>query len=370
MRRVEGLSEPRASSRGGGDMLKIEGLSKRLGDFAMNDVSFDVTEGEYFILLGASGVGKTVLLETITGITRPDGGRILLEGRDITSERIQKRPIGLVFQNQALFPHMSVRGNIEYGLKSRRTGRGGALSRVEAVARDLEITGLLGRRPGTLSGGEAQRVALARTLVTEPVCLLLDEPLASLDIAARSGMRTLLRRLNRNGMTMIHVTHDYEEAISLATRIGVMEEGTIAQVGPPGEIFRRPASEFVARFVGIKNFFPGRIVRSDGPGEALFESEGLDLVIMSDARSGWGHVVIRSEDVVIATEKSPSSARNVFEGTVTDVFPARLGVEVIVDIGVEIAALVTAESAGRLGLACGTRVYVRVKASAARFIEG
>ncbi len=369
MPRIEGSSEPRASSRGRAVKLRVEGLSKRLGDFSINDVSFEVAEGEYFILLGASGVGKTILLETITGIAPPDAGGIFLDGRDITSERIQRRRIGLVFQNQALFPHMTVRGNIEYGLRGGERGRGAA-AKVGEVARDLGIAGLLGRRPGTLSGGEAQRVALARTLVTGPACLLLDEPLASLDIAARSGMRSLLRRLNRSGMTMIHVTHDYEEAISLATRIGVMEGGTVTQVGTPGEIFRRPASEFVARFVGIKNFFHGRIVGSDGSGEAFFESEGIRLVVMSDAARGEGHIVIRSEDVTVSTENSPSSARNVFEGTVTDIFPARLGVEVIADIGVEIAALVTSESVGRLGLECGSRVYVHVKASAARFIEG
>ena len=351
-------------------MLKVDRLSKRLGTFSISDISFDVAEGEYFILLGASGVGKTILLETITGILSVDEGSIMLNGRDITNERMQKRRIGLVFQNQALFPHMSVRGNIEYGLRNGKVGRGIAAGRSLTIASDLEITELLGRKPETLSGGEAQRVALARALVTEPACLLLDEPIASLDVAARTGMRALLRRLNRNGMTMIHVTHDYEEAISLATRIGVMEHGTISQVGTPGEIFRRPASEFIARFVGIRNFFPGRLLRQGGSDEAAFELSGLNLVIMSDARQGDGYAVIRSEDVTVSIEQSSSSARNVFEGTVTDIFPARLGVEVIVDIGVEIAALVTAESIGRLGLECGSRVYVSIKASAVRFIEG
>ncbi|MCK4349485.1 MAG: ATP-binding cassette domain-containing protein, partial [Candidatus Krumholzibacteria bacterium] len=241
-------------------MLRVEGLSKKLGNFAVRDVSFDVGRGDYFVLLGASGVGKTVLLETITGITSPDAGRIVFDGREITRERIQKRNIGLVFQDQALFPHMTVKQNIAYGLRSRGAWCGRTDKRVEEIARDLEITPLLNRRPGTLSGGEAQRVALARALVTETKCLLLDEPLSSLDVSARSGMRALLRRLNRSGITMVHVTHDYEEAIALATRIGVMERGTIVQTGPPDEIFRRPASEFVASFIGIRNFFPGVLI--------------------------------------------------------------------------------------------------------------
>ena len=351
-------------------MLRVDRISKRLGNFSIRDISFDVAEGEYFILLGASGVGKTILLETITVILPPDEGRITLKGNDITHERIQKRRIGLVFQNQALFPHMSVRGNVEYGLSGGRVGRRIAAGRVEAIARDLGITELFRRKPETLSGGEAQRVALARALVTEPACLLLDEPIASLDVAARSGMRALLRKLNRSGMTMIHVTHDYEEAISLATRIGVMEEGTISQIGTPREIFQRPASEFVARFVGIRNFFPGRLVRKNGSGEALFEFSGLGLVLMSEAPEGEGYAVIRSEDVIVSVERPQSSARNVFEGRVTDIFPARLGIEVIVDVGVEIAALVTERSLSSLVLEHGSRVYVSVKASAVRFIEG
>ncbi len=347
-------------------MLRVEGLSKKLGDFTVRDVSFDVGRGDYFVLLGASGVGKTILLETITGITSPDAGRILFDGREITQESIQKRNIGLVFQNQALFPHMTVKQNIAYGLRSRAAGRGRTDNRVEEIARDLEITSLLGRRPGTLSGGEAQRVALARALATGPKCLLLDEPLSSLDVSARSGMRALLRRLNRSGITMVHVTHDYEEAIALATRIGVMERGTVVQTGPPDEIFRRPASEFVARFIGIRNFFPGVLITT---GCAVFRFSGLALSILTDAKEGEGYIIIRSEDVVISLEPSRTSARNVFAGVIKDVFPVRLGIEVIVDIGVEIAALVTRESAEGLGLECGKRVWTSIKASAVRFVE-
>jgi molybdopterin-binding protein len=350
-------------------MLRVDRLSKRMGDFAVSDVSFDVEGGEYFVLLGASGAGKTVLLETITGIQAPDSGRIVLAGRDVTRESIQKRNIGLVFQDQALFPHLSVRNNIAYGPRSRGIGRAAASRRALEIARELEIERLLDRRPDTLSGGEAQRVALARVLATEPPCLLLDEPLSSLDISARSGMRALLRTLNRNGMTMLHVTHDYEEAISLAGRIGIMERGTIVQVGHPHDIFQRPRSEFVARFVGIRNFFAGRLTRS-GAAEAVFECPGLRLAVLTDAPAGEGCVIIRSEDVTISREPSSStSARNVFDGTVTDIFPVRLGIEVIVDIGVAIAVLVTEESVEKLALRHGARVYASVKASAVRFIE-
>jgi molybdate/tungstate transport system ATP-binding protein len=347
-------------------MLRVEGLSKKLGDFEVKNVGFDVERRDYFVLLGASGVGKTVLLEAITGITLPDDGRILLAGRDITREPIQRRNIGLVFQDQALFPHMTVGQNIAYGLRSRGAGRGRSGERVAEIARDLEITPLLGRRPGTLSGGEAQRVALARALATDPACLLLDEPLSSLDVGARSGMRALLRRLNRDGLTMVHVTHDYEEAISLATRIGIMERGTIVQTGRPDEVFRRPTSEFVARFVGIRNFFPGVLVTGDEP---VFCFSGLSLSLLTDAGEGEGYIIIGSEDVVISLGRPKTSARNMFTGIIEDIFPVRVGIEVIVDIGVDVAALVTRQSVEALGLEVGKEVWVSVKASAVRFVE-
>ena len=347
-------------------MLRVDGLSKRLGDFAVTDVTFDVGRGDYFVLLGASGAGKTILLEAITGITPSDTGKIYLSGRNITREPIQSRDIGLVFQDQALFPHMTVEQNIAYGMRSKGIGRGMAGERVREIANDLEIKPLLGRRPDTLSGGEAQRVALARALVTEPECLLLDEPLSSLDVGARSGMRALLRRLNRTGLTMVHVTHDYEEAISLATRIGVMERGTVVQTGPPNEIFRHPTSEFVANFIGIRNFFPGVLVTE---GESIFRFSGLSLCLLTDAEDGEGHIIIGCEDVIISNEAPRTSARNMFKGIIKDIFPVRLGVEVIVDIGVEIAALVTRESIEGLGLEPGKRVWASVKASAVRFVE-
>ncbi len=352
-------------------MLKVEQLSKRLGDFIISDVSFDVAEGEYFVLLGASGVGKTVLLETITGILTVDSGSIKLNGRDITHEKIQKRDIGLVYQDQALFPHLSVRQNIAYGLKSRSHNRSEINNKVNALAVEVEVTHLLERKPTTLSGGEAQRVALARALAVQPKCLLLDEPLSSLDLGSRSEMRALLRRINRKKITMIHVTHDYEEAISLAMRIGIMENGKIVQVDTPRQIFQHPKSEFVARFIGIRNFFWGELIKNKHSPDksAEFVTSGLQLSVLTDEEPGEGNVIIRSEDVTVSTEPYSSSARNVFEGTIVDIATARLGIEIIVDIGVEIAALITQDSVNKLGLGYGKKVFVSFKASAVKFIK-
>ena len=169
-------------------MLDVERLCKRLGDFEMRDVSFSVGRGDYFVLLGESGTGKTVLLETLTGVLAPDSGRVLLNGRDITNEKIQNRKIGLVFQDNTLFPHMTVRRNIAYGPLSRGIGKRGAAERTEELAAKTGVEHLLDRVPGSLSGGEAQRVALARSLATDPDCLLLDEPICSLDSGARTEL--------------------------------------------------------------------------------------------------------------------------------------------------------------------------------------
>ena len=352
-------------------MLKVEQLSKRLGDFTIRNVSFEVAQGEYFVLLGASGVGKTVLLETITGILAVDSGSVKLNGRDITYEKIQKRDIGLVYQDQALFPHLTVRQNIAYGLNARNHKRAEINSRVNALAGEVEVTHLLERKPTTLSGGEAQRVALARALAMQPKCLLLDEPLSSLDIGSRSEMRALLRRINRKQITMIHVTHDYEEAISLAMRVGIMENGRIVQVDTPQQIFMHPKSEFVARFIGIRNFFLGELCK-ETPGSgtsAAFNTSGLQFSVLTDEEPGEGNAIIRSQDVTISKESSSSSARNEFEGTIIDIANARLGIEVIVDIGVEIAALITQDSVRTLDLEFGKKVFVSFKASAVKFIK-
>lgn len=353
-------------------MLTVENLSKRLGSFVMRDVSFEVNEGEYFILLGASGVGKTVLLEIIAGLMRPDSGHIFLDNREITSQRMQKRRIGLVYQDQALFPHLSVRQNIAYGLHCRGLKRSHIRDRVLELAKSVDAQELLDRSPKTLSGGEAQRVALARTLATEPRCILLDEPIASLDVVSRWQVRSLLRDLNRRGLTMLHVTHDYEEALSLASRIAVMENERIVQVGAPEAIFQRPRSEFVASFVGIKNFFRGTLKRAAGNAQLseFIGPSGLRFYVLTDSGPGPGCLIVRSEDIAISNEQPQTSARNVFSGNVLDIIPAKLGVEVSVQIGVKVLALLTHASVKSLNLEVGKAIWVYFKASAARFSRG
>ncbi len=229
-------------------------MSKTFASFSLKDVSLSIAAGDYFMLLGPSGAGKSLLLELIAGLEQPASGQIFLDGIDITRSRIQHRDVGIVFQDLALFPHLSVKENILYPVHARKMPLDLSLTRMEQLVARLEIGHLLERRPATLSGGERQRAALARVLMYQPKILLLDEPLSSLDVQLRDDTRALLRSLNNEGQTILHVTHDYSEAVSLASHIAVIHEGMLIQQGPATTVFENPVNEFVARFVGAKSF--------------------------------------------------------------------------------------------------------------------
>ena len=357
-------------------MLRIEKISKTLGSMRLEDVSFDAQPGEYFILLGKSGIGKSVLLEIIAGLLQPDGGRILLDGRDITGQAVQKRDIAMVFQQNTLFSHMSVYENVAYPLRCRKKDSAEIKSRVGSLSEDFGFSDLLERKPETLSGGEIQRISLARAVAAEPRCLLLDEPVSSLDAGARPHIFGLLKKIKQSGkQIVIHVTHDYVEAARLATMIGVMEQGRIIQTGTVSDIFHHPASEFVARFAGVRNFFRGVLKDSfeSDTDLRLFECEGLKLFVATYADAGQGCVMIRSEDVTLSDNSARTSARNSFEGVVLEMVPAYTGVEVIIDIGLErpleLAAIVSHKSAEMLELRKGKKVWASFKASAIKFID-
>lgn len=352
-------------------MLRVEQLGVRLGDFHLRDIQFRVDTGEYFVILGASGVGKTVLLEAIAGLVTPYEGRVFWDAEELTRQPIQQRRLGLVYQDQALFPHMTVHANIAYGT-ARGLRRGERHARVLALAEETGVGHLLDRRPLTLSGGESQRVALARTLAASPRCLLLDEPLSALDQQARGHLRGLLRRLHHTGRTVVHVTHDFEEAASLATHVAIMEQGTIVQAGTPEAVFQQPRSEFVARFTGVRNVLRG-LLELDGALARRFVCGGMVIKLVTDCAPGPGMALVRSEDVVLAPAQTDTSVQNEYPCRVRDVFRAPGGMEVLLEVsgtpGVELAALVTAESVARLGLVPGAAVWAGFKATAVRFVE-
>jgi ABC-type Fe3+/spermidine/putrescine transport system ATPase subunit len=244
--------------------IAVSGLSKRFGAApVLKDIDLRIEHGELFFLLGPSGCGKTTLLRHIAGFYQPDAGRILFDREDVTDLPAHRRDTGMMFQSYALWPHLTVAENIAFGLEERRCPKAEIRGRVEEALALVQLPGLGSRRIQQLSGGQQQRVALARALVVRPKCLLLDEPLSNLDARLRLEMRSEIRRICKEfGLTGIYVTHDREEALSMADRMAVMDAGEIAQVGAPLEVYRNPESRMVADFIGETNFIQGRVVES------------------------------------------------------------------------------------------------------------
>jgi len=344
-------------------VISVKNLSVDLGDFRLAGATFDVHEGEYFIILGPTGAGKTVLLESIAGLFPIKNGSITVGGSDITYMLPEKRGIGFVYQDLSLFPHLSVMDNVTYGIRRRGKSKKIAEQSAGWVIDLLNISDLLQRRPDTLSGGEKQKVALARALVMEPRLLLLDEPLGALDPNTREQIQSELRNIHRKlNLTIIHVTHDFEEAVLLGNRIGVIGEGRLLQVGTPDEIFRQPNSEFVAHFSMARNIFSGEIQNGDTE-HAFVTIEGTRLAVISDKR-GKVKFSIRPEDILLSAHPIASSARNSFKGTITEVVSKGSTVLLTVNIPPSVVCLVTRHSFDEMNLHKGGEVYVTFKAAA------
>lgn len=348
-------------------MLELKNINTQVGDFALKDVNLRVDKGDYYILLGVSGAGKSLILETIAGLLTPKSGSIILDGEDITHEKIQNRSIGIVFQDHAVFPHMSVYENIAYSLHGRKLSATEKKEKIKAIAAHMNISSLLHRQPSTLSGGELQRVALARTLVQEPKVLLLDEPLASMDVQLKSEMRSLLRLLNRNGQTILHVSHSYEEAVALGNRIAVINKGTVLQQGSTDDILENPASEFVAHFTGAKNFYPVIHHNSDG-NSTVSLSENVKVKITKPGNDNAGFVMIKNEDIVLSETVITDSDYNSFSGVVMELEKLPCGTEVLINIGVPVYVTLSPELLSKLRLKPGTPIWVSFRSSDLRFL--
>jgi len=343
--------------------VQVRDLWVDLEEFYLRQVNLDVAAGEYFVILGPTGAGKTVLLETIAGLHQLCKGYIIIDGVDVTNVPPERRGIGFVYQDYVLFPHLSVAGNIAFGLKLRRLDRETVEERVAGISQLLGIDHLLHRRPGTLSGGEQQRVALARALVVEPRLLLLDEPLSALDPATREGLQRELARVHRElGTTTIHVTHDFEEAVALGDRIAVVNEGRVVQVGSSEEIFRKPGSEFVARFVGVRNIFRGEVLPGEN-GYKVLHLDGVGIAVVTDL-VGQAHGSIRPEEIVISKGPFRSSARNSFCGRIVNIADRGTVVYVTVRVPPDFTCVITRRSLEEMELREGLEVYIAFKASA------
>ena len=328
--------------------LHVESVAKTLGDFSLHDVSFYVKTGEYFMILGPTGAGKTIVLETIAGIHTPDTGRICWDGEDITRSEPRARNIGVVYQDYMLFPHLTVEDNIGFGLRQWRVERSTIHTAVEEIANLLDIHNLLSRFPGTLSGGEQQRVALARALILKPRVLLLDEPMNALDTATRERMRKELSRIHRlTGTTVIQITHHFEDVFMLAGRIAIMKNGTIVQVGEPSEVFWHPKDAFVAEFLGIGNLIKGIAHRSGSLAEIAVE--GNVTILAASETEGPVVATLHAEDVIVSKSPFASSARNCLPGTVIDLVPSGSTIKIVIDVGFPLVALLTRESSPRTG---------------------
>jgi spermidine/putrescine transport system ATP-binding protein len=285
--------------------IAFEGVSKRFGRaLAVSDLSLAIHEGEFFSLLGPSGCGKTTTLRMIAGFELPDEGRLLLQGRDVTRVPANKRPVNMVFQQYALFPHMSVYDNVAFGLKVKRVARAEHGERITRMLKVVELEGLERRRPRQLSGGQQQRVALARALVNRPAALLLDEPLGALDVKLRKQMQLELKRIQHElGTTFVYVTHDQEEALAMSDRIAVMNGGQVEQIGSPREMYEHPTTAFVADFIGSLNAVELTVTDVVGPYAVMRLDERQRVVVPVDADVHVGdelRVAVRPERVRIA----------------------------------------------------------------------
>ena len=280
-------------------MITLTGLTKQFGEApAVNGIDLEIEEGEFFSMLGPSGCGKTTTLRMIAGFEEPTSGRIELAGEDVTWTSPKRRNVNMVFQNYALFPHMSVRENVEFGLKIKKLGKAEANERIERMIAAVQMEGFESRHPAQLSGGQQQRVALARALVNQPAALLLDEPLGALDLKLRKEMQLELKSIQQQtGTTFVYVTHDQEEALTMSDRVAVMNGGNVEQVDDPRSLYERPRSEFVADFIGTSNLLRLQIDDWDGDLARAVLGDGLQIT----CRENGGHE--RSKTITIRPEK-------------------------------------------------------------------
>jgi spermidine/putrescine ABC transporter ATP-binding subunit len=348
------------------NLLAIEHVEKRFGALtAVNDVSLSIRENEFFALLGPSGCGKTTLLRMLAGFENPSAGRILLDGRDVSAVPPNKRPVNLMFQSYALFPHMTVRANIAYGLEMERLPVAEIRGRVDAMLATTELSSLADRKPEQLSGGQRQRVALARALIKRPRLLLLDEPLAALDKKLRAAMQIELKRLQHEiGITFIVVTHDQEEALVMADRMAVLKDGRLLQCDTPHAIYERPADRYVADFIGVMNFVPCRVSGTD-----IVAADGTRIVAETASQGRAAVAAVRPERIQLGPSADVANrSRGTVEALAYHGLDLQLHVRTPLAEGPLLVRL-TADAADRRSVRVGDSVEIGWSAADTRLFE-
>ncbi len=343
-------------------MIKIENLMIDLPKFSLKDINLNITKNEFFVLMGPTGAGKTVLLEAIAGLIPVKQGKIIIENRDITKLLPENRGIGIVYQDFSLFSHLNVKQNIDYGLHFRKINKKEARNRVNLLIKQLNLNNLLNRNPETLSSGEVQRITLARALAVDPQVLLLDEPLTSLDPNFREEIRNMLKILHRStDTTFLMVTHDFAEALSLARQGAVINNGKIEQKGPIQDIFNKPSSKFAADFVGMKNIFPAVFKQN----KVVINNLEIETANPSAFKQKQGYIAIRPEDIVVSRKPFTSSMRNSFKGVVSRVIDKGFSYEIDIKVkDTTFKSLITKRSLIELKIIEGARVFLSFKATA------
>lgn len=332
-------------------MICLKNVTKRFPDFELHDICLDIAEGEYFVLLGPSGAGKTVILELIAGLVQIDSGFIT---------GINERSVGLIYQDYMLFPHLNVCDNVGYGLKIRKVKKTDINREMAAALQNLNISSLINRDVNTLSGGEKQRVAIARAMVIKPDIYLFDEPTAALDLNNKYKTQRLFLEIHKKYKpTIIHVTHDFEEALALGDKIAVIKDGKILQVDTPDLLFNNPKTKDVADFLGYKNIFSGEIINHT-------LKIGKSEIKVPVESAGYAHVAIRSNDIILSREEIHSSARNSFTGKITQILNRGTYMEVTLDTDTLFHIDITMKSCKEMKLVTGDTIWATFKTQAVK----
>ena len=361
--------------------LEIRDLDLKLGEFHLKNINFTVNNGEYLIIIGPTGSGKSILLETIIGFYTPDKGTVTLDNKVLNEIPPEDRKIGIVYQDHVLFPNMNVYENIAYGLKTNKDLTDEEIKeKVEDIAELLNISHLLERDVLTLSGGESQRTALARALVVNPEIILMDEPFSALDVTTQAKITSLIKEIGRRfNTTFVHVTHNFNDIWNLADRVGVMKDGELHQIDYIDKVFSKPNDEFVANFVGVENLFKGKIINTDINSVSVKISENIILqstdeeycdLVKNNVNNTDVLVAIRPENIIFANETFESSARNCLKANVVNIAESGpiINLECEVD-NIKFKGVLTRNSYENLGIKIGEQVYLIFKSLNVKILD-